>query len=70
MELNGEPLANLAIGMDSESHRFLLPEPFLKEENQLVFHLPGARSPKSLGLSDDVRRLGIGLEWLVLEEAW
>lgn len=28
------------------------------------------RSPKSLGLSDDERRLGIGLEWMVLEESW
>ncbi len=38
----------------------------LRQQNSLVFRLPDAASPKSLGISSDRRRLAIRVEWLEL----
>jgi hypothetical protein len=38
----------------------------LRQQNSLVFRLPDAASPKSLGINSDRRRLAIRVEWLEL----
>ena len=62
-------IANLTSGADPRRFRYLLPERLLRHKNRLLFELPGARSPHSLGLSEDVRRLGLALERMILEDA-
>jgi hypothetical protein len=44
----------------TERREIELPAP-LNAPGRLVFHHPGTRSPKELGVADDARRLGIGL---------
>jgi hypothetical protein len=55
--LNEEPAREFAFPIDRN---------LLRETNSLVFELPDAASPKSLGISTDKRRLGIRIEWLEL----
>ena len=41
----------------------------LRTPLSLVFRMPDATSPLSLGLSSDARLLGLGLQWLTLGAA-
>ena len=38
----------------------------LRQQNSLIFQLPDAASPRSLGISSDRRRLAVRVEWLEL----
>jgi hypothetical protein len=55
--LNEEPAQEFVFPIDRN---------LLREQNSLVFKLPDAASPKSLGISSDQRRLAIRIEWLDL----
>jgi hypothetical protein len=55
--LNEEPAKEFVFPIDRN---------LLRDQNSLVFVLPDAASPKSLGISSDQRRLAIRLEWLEL----
>jgi hypothetical protein len=45
-------------------HTVVLPVSLLKEENVVRFELPDAHTPKSAGINDDTRVLGLTLHWL------
>lgn len=50
-------------------HEVELPAALLGESNVLRFELPDAHSPKSAGINEDTRRLGVTVEWLELGPA-
>ena len=63
--LNGQVLRNFSI-LDEPAREYTieLPASLLREKNVLTFTLPDARSPQSLGLGNDPRKLGLALYWL------
>jgi hypothetical protein len=66
--LNGTPLEDLT----HDGSRFVvygvsLPASLLAESNIVRFELPDAHSPKSVGINDDTRVLGLTIEWLTIE---
>jgi hypothetical protein len=63
--LNGVALSSFEItdNLDRE-YAISLPANSLRNQNVLSFDLPDARSPQSLGLSNDSRKLGLALYWL------
>ena len=68
--LNGETLQNLTL-VEEPAREYLMPvnRGILRDRNVLLFKLPDAVSPKSLGISADQRRLAIRIEWLELRRA-
>jgi hypothetical protein len=65
--LNGSRLQDLVLNEEpAKEYTFELDGNLLRERNKLVFILPDAASPKSLGISEDQRRLGIRLESIEL----
>jgi hypothetical protein len=48
-------------------HDVSLPASLLSESNTVRFELPDAHSPKSVGVNEDTRVLGLTLEWLTIE---
>jgi hypothetical protein len=63
--LNGASLATLMLRDSApRTYRMLIPSGVLKEHNLLVLDLPDARTPISLRLSPDTRKLGVKLYWL------
>lgn len=65
VRLNGASLATLVLS-DPEPRTYSMPIPsgVLKEHNLLVLDLPDARTPISLRVSPDTRKLGVKLYWL------
>lgn len=65
IKLNGSTIQNLAF-TDGAPHEIscTLPANMLQIQNYLEFSLPDAASPKSLGLSEDNRELGIAVYWI------
>lgn len=63
--LNGAEVAVLHL-IDPAAQTFAIPLPpqLLGAENKLDFLLPNATAPRALGLSLDVRRLGVGVYWI------
>jgi hypothetical protein len=66
--LNGQQIETLVLREDkANEYRLLLPKGLLRDRNQLVFGLPDASSPKTLGINkDDPRLLGIAMYWMNL----
>ena len=67
--LNGRPVARLEATVDNPSVRLELPLPAgdaAGGEIRLGFYVASAASPASLGASPDSRRLGFGLERIVV----
>ncbi len=66
--LNGTLLEDVADeGREFGVHSVSLPASLLRETNLIRFELPDAHSPKSVGLGEDARVLGITIEWLTIE---
>ncbi len=67
--LNGTTVDSFVIEQgESMGHTMALPARLLRSDNELIFKLPDARSPLSLGLSKDPRPLGISVFWMEFEE--
>lgn len=67
--LNGTLIDELVLTQGEPIERNLkLPATALRPENELIFTLPDAASPQSLGLSNDPRKLGIAAYWMRLEK--
>jgi hypothetical protein len=69
--VNGQPLAQKAVSQPSESNLdFVIPRNLIGEDSlvRLVFNLPDAVSPASLGLSGDTREFSIGVSQLRVED--
>jgi len=65
INLNGQLVHRLTLTSNvPQVHEFVLPHQQLKPKNILTFELPDARSPKSLGINDDLRLLGIAVWWI------
>jgi hypothetical protein len=65
LTLNGQRIETLTLKEDKAGeYRWILPKNQLRERNVLVFGLPDATSPKSLGVNDDPRELGIAIFWM------
>lgn len=65
--LNDRPLETLLIKEEGvNEYEVRLPKNLLAEKNLLVFGLPDAVAPKTLGLGIDTRELGIGVFWVSL----
>lgn len=63
ISINNKSLPN-SIVMGGEMRTVIVPIPpgyLVSGSNEITFHLPNATSPKSLGLSEDVRQLGIAV---------
>jgi hypothetical protein len=66
--LNNQPIETLTLNDEKPREvRLLLPKTLLRQSNTMVFGLPDAASPLSLGLNEDSRQLGIGLCWIQLQ---
>ncbi|MBD0326877.1 MAG: hypothetical protein ICV68_10620, partial [Pyrinomonadaceae bacterium] len=65
--LNGETLTTLTL-TESEAKEYSIqpPRQALRERNELTFEMPDAQSPKQLGVSGDLRVLGINVQWIEL----
>ena len=65
IKLNDQALATLVLDEASfKEYTIALPAGVLKKENVLSFELPDAESPRSLGAGDDLRLLGINVQWI------
>jgi phosphoglycerol transferase len=64
--LNGRDLTTLQATGDPNVMELDIPADAVTEENLLTFKLPDARSPQSVGASDDSRILGLGVTWIEL----
>jgi hypothetical protein len=65
INLNGQLVQRLTLTSNApQVHEFVLPRQQLRSKNILTFELPDARSPKSLGINDDLRVLGIAVWWI------
>jgi len=65
--LNGTQLDDLAVNEEpAREYTYRVERHLLRDENQLIFKLSDARSPESLGISSDQRRLAIRVEWISL----
>ncbi|HXD34515.1 MAG TPA: hypothetical protein VN643_25575 [Pyrinomonadaceae bacterium] len=63
--LNGTAIDNFVIEQSEPAERSIkLPASLLRPENELIFKLPDAASPKSLGVSKDPRSLGVAVHWM------
>jgi hypothetical protein len=62
---NGKPVARLSFD-DELTHEIsvVLPSNIMRQENLLELFLPDAVSPKSLGVGEDTRSLGIAVYWI------
>jgi len=65
VSLNGHLIPSLELtGFSPAVYSIPLPREFLKNRNFLVFDLPEAASPSSLGSGADARKLGLQVEWM------
>lgn len=65
--LNGMLLDDLTVNEEpARDYTYRVERNLLKNQNELIFHLPDARSPESLGISSDRRRLAVRVEWISL----
>lgn len=65
VHLNGQPVASLTLtDRAPRDIEIVLPAGALRDKNVLAFHLPDAASPESLNVSEDMRLLGINVQWI------
>jgi hypothetical protein len=65
LTLNGQRIQTLLLKEDKATeYKLILPRSALRDRNVLVFGLPDAHSPMTLGVSDDPRELGIAMYWI------
>jgi len=63
--LNGRVMATLRIDRaEPQDYAIALPRESLQGASTLVFEMPDAASPRSLGVNDDPRQLGIRVQWI------
>lgn len=69
LALNGRRFASFECrqGQPRSVMQFELPSQSVREVNALSFHLPDAKSPRSLGESGDTRNLGVAVSWLEMQ---
>jgi hypothetical protein len=67
VELNGEVVETMHARSRFENYTVHLPGRLLGRENRLAFLLPDARSPRSLGDSEDTRVLGMRVIYMRFE---
>jgi hypothetical protein len=68
VELNDQPIANWTISRAEPQGRAIeIPVTVLREKNVLVFRLPDAASPRTLGVSEDWRLLGFNVQWIEID---
>lgn len=69
ISVNGTRLTGLRVTPETDEYTITIPAGLIRPgENTIEFSIPGMIcSPKSVGESDDVRYLGLGIESLVLE---
>lgn len=66
--VNGREVSTLVLTDEGAGeYKVLLSKSLLRDKNLLVFRLPDANSPRSLGIGDDPRQLGIAIYWLQLQ---
>lgn len=61
--LNGERVGQIEV-RETAVYRVVLPKDGMRVQNHLVFEFPDAASPYSLGASDDIRPLAVGIYWM------
>ena len=68
--LNGRPLEGFVVGGSWATHRLTLPARLIPERPvlDLRFLIRDATSPAEVGVSADPRRLGLGVDWIQLDE--
>ena len=68
VELNDKRLAQWTLtSAEPAEHRIEVPASAVREKNVLVFRLPDAASPISLGVSEDWRLLGFNVQWIEID---
>lgn len=72
--VNGDRLTSMRVSTEGiDTYRLLIPERFLETTRNgdgllhVVFRIRNPVSPKELGVNDDSRRLGLGVQWIELE---
>ena len=70
IRLNGQPVGELSVDAPApREYQLALPAGGLQAKNVLTFDLPDATSPAALNDGQDLRLLGIALQWIELDEA-
>lgn len=64
VELNGVTLDTVQAEGKWKEHTFLLPKEHLRPDNELIFRLPDAKSPKDIGAGQDAAVLGMYVPWI------
>jgi hypothetical protein len=68
--VNGSPLGEVLVGSDTETFRLNIPVDYLRTDLLRVeFRIENPQSPAELGLSNDGRRLGLGLVAIAIQPA-
>jgi hypothetical protein len=68
IELNDKTIAQWTLSNPEPAERTIeIPANLLRERNALVFRLPDAASPRTLGVSEDWRLLGFNVQWIEIE---
>jgi hypothetical protein len=70
IRINGKVVSSLTL-IKNEPAEYSIPLPagLLGSENLLMFELPDAESPKTLGVSEDARRLGVNVQFLEINSS-
>jgi len=65
VQLNDWPIASLTLSEHAPRDiEIVLPGSALRDENVLALNLPDAAYPRSFNVSDDVRLLGVNVQWM------
>jgi hypothetical protein len=65
VQLNDRPIASWTLSdQAARDIEIALPGSVLRNKNVLAFNLPDAAYPKSLNVSDDMRLLGVNVQWI------
>jgi hypothetical protein len=68
VELNEQKLGEWKLSNPEPAEQVMdVPVRLLREKNSLVFRLPDAASPRTLGVSEDWRLLGLNVQWIELD---
>lgn len=68
VKLNDQQIANWTLTRaDPEAQSIEVSAGQLRDKNILMFIVPDAMSPKSLGVSEDVRLLGFNVQWIEID---
>jgi hypothetical protein len=68
VDLNDKTIAQWTLtNPEPAEHTIDIPAGLLRDRNALVFRLPDAASPRTLGISEDWRLLGFNVQWIEIE---